>query len=200
MVKKVVIGITGCFGCGKSTVAGMFETLCDVDVIDADSVAKRIFITKARNEIKRIFKTTDTKTISKIVFDSKRRLKILNDLIHPYVREDIISKLEKSKKDTIMIVSPLLIEENKLIKYTDAVIIVKCKKSVQLSRLQNAGYQKKQVNKRIRHQLSFIAKKKQAKKNGIQTFIIDNSKSLKETERQVIGVCGDIERLSHNKF
>jgi len=91
------IGITGGIGAGKSTVCRVFYTL-GIPIYDADSRAKRITTThpQLRQEIIQEFGTEsylptgelNREFLAKTVFNNPDKLQILNQLIHPRVRQD----------------------------------------------------------------------------------------------------------------
>ncbi len=92
------IGLTGGIGCGKSTVARIFEQL-KTPVIDADEIAHQLVTIgqPALAQIQqdfgiRVFKpdgSLDRKKLSEIVFsDPKQKLK-LESIIHPLVYQFI---------------------------------------------------------------------------------------------------------------
>lgn len=190
MAKKLIIGVTGTFGSGKSTVAMILKNIFDADIVDADRIAKHIFATKTKAEIKRIFKTTDKKILAEAVFSNKRLLKILNNIIHPHVRDEISNAINNSKKPFVIVVSPLLVEEMNIIKKLDVIIIVKCRKDIQYKRLEYKGYSREQTLKRMRHQFAFSKKVAAVRKLGLLLFTVNNSGPIEETERQLIKLCG----------
>ena len=89
----MVIGITGNFGVGKSTVAGMFGRL-GARVIDADRIARQIIKPgcPAYKQIINYFGRgilvgfyISRRRLSKIVFSDKKKLKKLNAITHPWI-------------------------------------------------------------------------------------------------------------------
>ena len=88
--KRVILGITGIFGSGKSTVANMFKSF-GAELIDADKIAHRVIrpgngiykkIIKAfgRSILKKN-KTIDRKKIARVVFKDKKLLQKLNRIV-----------------------------------------------------------------------------------------------------------------------
>lgn len=88
-----VIGLTGGIGSGKTTIATYFKT-AGVPVYIADDAAREIMKSKeVLAEIKTIFGSAvfddahlDRKKIAGIVFSHPEKLKILNGIIHPAVK------------------------------------------------------------------------------------------------------------------
>ena len=94
----VVIGLTGGFGSGKSTVAGMLRDL-GARVIDADKVAHQLYQpgTPAFDEVVRAFGREivgekgeiDRKKLGQKVFGNPQALKRLNAILHPRIARRI---------------------------------------------------------------------------------------------------------------
>jgi len=184
----MVIGITGSFGSGKTTVAGMFAALGG-RVIDADGIAHRLMrpggliasriieifgpgITGRGGEIKR-------KVLAGIVFANKKLLRKLNRIVHPAVIAVIRKEIAKSKKKIFILDAPLLIEAG-LEKEVDVLIVVRCSRSKQIQRLlEKRAYAKSEIQKRIKSQMAL------SKKLRLADFIIDNNGSLANTSLQV---------------
>ncbi|MFH0949000.1 MAG: dephospho-CoA kinase [Candidatus Aenigmatarchaeota archaeon] len=181
MNKKLVIGVTGCFGSGKTTVAGIIKKFTDCYVINADGVAKRIMAGKIREDIKSAFGTTDRKKLTKIVFNDKKKLALLGSIVHPHVIGEINKLVKASGKKIVVIDVPLLIESG-MQDMTDRIILVKCKKNVIFSRLRDR-FTKEIAEKIIKSQLPFDKKKKYA------DYVIDNSYSLSETKKKIMKIC-----------
>ena len=74
MLKNAIV-LTGGIGTGKSTVAS-FLKMYGYKIIDADEISKKVFEEK-KEEIKKLFNTTDRKEIRKIVFKDKEKLTLL---------------------------------------------------------------------------------------------------------------------------
>jgi dephospho-CoA kinase len=187
-----VFGITGSFGSGKSTVSGIFSSL-GARVIDADKIVHEI-IKQDRSvyrEIVSLFgeavvdkktKQISRKALGKIVFNNKRLLRKLCDIIHPRVIREIkgkITKNKKSKNSVIIIDAPLLIEAG-LISLVDKLIVVKTKREFQIERIhRRTGLSESEILRRINSQASLKEKIKHA------DYVINNSFSLDTTKRQV---------------
>ena len=178
----VIIGVTGSFGSGKSTVAKMLKRLSNGYLIDADKIARKLVEGKLKNRIVKEFGTNDRKGLAETVFSDKTKLDKLNSIVRPEVKGGISKLLRKYKKRIVIIDAPLLIEAK--IK-TDKIVVVKTKKNKIIKRL-SKKYSKVEVLKRIRSQMAFNRKARYA------DYIVDNSKSLKDTEYQVKKVWGKI--------
>ena len=185
---KFVLGITGCIGCGKSMVAGMFKTK-DCLLIDADCLGHDLISigTGVYRKIIKLFGqgilkpdySIDREKLAKIVFANKASLAKLNRIMHP----ELISKIKRFMRNSdkrIIILDAALIIEAGLIGLVDKLVVVTAKKQQQILRSQKSlGLSKKQVILRMKSQIS------QKVKSRFADFIIDNSSQISKTQKQV---------------
>jgi len=186
MVQKLVIGLTGGFGVGKSSVAQQFKNL-GAEVIDADEIAhsamkKRSLIFDAIIELFEEAlhpggKKMDREKIAEIVFADSKKRKELEAIIHPYVLKKIKEKIEASERRVILVEVPLLFEAG-FETLCDKVVVVTCNATVKMKRLKNKRFTEQEVRARERAQMAEALK---AQKGN---FIIDNSKSIYQTQRE----------------
>lgn len=196
--KTVIIGVTGGFRSGKSTAAGMFERLGAV-VIDADKIAHDIIL-PGKGVYKKIIslfgrdilnknKTIDRKRLGRAVFNNRKKLSLLNSVIHPEVIKRIRETLNKKRScgGVFVIDAPLLIEAG-LLDMIDRLVVVTIKRKIQIKRLKDTGLTRLDVIKRIRSQMPL------SKKRRLADFIIDNNGSLNSTRKEVEKIWKEIER------
>ncbi|MBU1911973.1 MAG: dephospho-CoA kinase [Candidatus Omnitrophica bacterium] len=184
----MIIGITGSFGSGKTTVAKMFAKL-GAYAIDADKIYHSL-IRPGKSCYKKIVRyfgkgilgrtgQIDKQKLGKIVFKDKAKLKTLNRLTHPEVIKEIKKIIKAGKGKVIVIEAPLLIESG-FYKQVDKVILVANDREEQVKRVrEDRGLAAKETFKRIRMQMPF------KKKLAFADFIIDNSGSKLDTLNQV---------------
>lgn len=200
--KKIILGLTGSFGSGKSTVAGMFKHRGAV-VIDADKLAHACICVgkSAYRKIVDFFgrgilspdKTIDRLKLSQIVFNDPDKLKKLNSIVHPEVIGEIKREIKSTKEGLVVLDVPLLIEAG-LGKLVDKIIVVKISRAQQLKRVKGRTLlSEADIIKRIKAQLSLSAKQKQA------DFVIDNCRTIKETEKQVERVWRSLVRILRSR-
>ncbi len=185
---KIVIGLTGSFGSGKSTVSGILAAY-GAKIIDADKIAAScltpgseiygkvisVFGDKAIGKGKEI----DRLALAKIVFNDTKLLRKLNGIVHPEVIRIIKSRMNSKKKGVIVLDAPLLLEAG-LKNAVDKLIVVTINRDTQVKRLlKKTSLKKADILKRIKSQIPLRAKTRLA------DFIIDNSGSMLETKRQV---------------
>ena len=137
-----MVGITGGIGSGKSAVTDHLETL-GITVVDADKVARVVVEpgTSGLAAITEHFGTDvllangglDRTALRKIVFDNHNERKVLEEITHPRIRDEIIRQLSEASSPYVVLSSPLLLESglNTLAVY---VVVVDVPEEVQLKR------------------------------------------------------------------
>jgi len=193
----MIIGITGSFGTGKSTVARMFRDLGAL-VLDADKIAHKLIRpgTPSYSLIVSCFgkgvicedRRISRPKLGKMVFGNKKLLKKLNDILHPVVIKEIKARAGSARSRPIVIDAPLLIEAQ-LTGLVDTLIVVKTSRNTQISR---SGMGSSEALKRIKAQLPLSEKIKMA------DFVIDNEGSLLQTKRQVKDIWKQICRIANS--
>lgn len=186
--KKFILGVTGGFGTGKSTVAKYFKRF-GAKVIDADKISRNLLNpgTEAYRKAVDIFgesilknnKDIDRIKLAGIVFSDNNLLKKLNKLIHPEVKKIIKRKIARASEKIVVLDVPLLFEA-KLENLVDKIIVVKAGRAEQIQRIRNKSlFTKEDIVKRINAQMPLSDKVRLA------DFVIDNSGTLNNTNKQV---------------
>jgi len=189
--KKLVVGLTGTFGSGKSTVAGMFKAL-GAKIVDADSIAHEVINpgTRVYKNIVGIFSRDilgknnriDRCKLAKIVFKNKGSLRRLEKIVHPAIIRDIKAGIKKIKSGIVVLDAPLLIEVG-LADLADKLVVVKINQKEQISRIfKKTGLSRKHILERIKYQMPLKAKL------ALADFIIDNNGTIEKTRMQVKSV------------
>ncbi|OGX12294.1 MAG: dephospho-CoA kinase [Omnitrophica bacterium RIFOXYB12_FULL_50_7] len=187
MKSKIVVGLTGGFGVGKSSVAQRFKNM-GAEVIDADEIA-HVAMKKGSpvfDPIIELFeealhpggKKMDREKIAEIVFADPQKRKELEIIIHPYVYKKIHERIEASDRPVILVEVPLLFEVG-FETLCDKVVVVTCNATVKMKRLKKKKFTEQEVRARERAQMPEALKAQKA------DFIIDNSKSIYQTQREV---------------
>jgi len=189
----LVIGLTGNIASGKTTVAKMFRHL-GAEIIDVDKLGHKLLLPEELTwkkvidsfgkEIMDSHQRINRKRLGQIVFEDSKKLKRLNAIIHPLLIQRVkkeIARLKKEKKWIVIIDAALLIEMSPLFKIVNSLILVKIDKESQMKRLikSNRRLTRDDVINRIKLQVP------QEKKIKLADYVIDNSGTLKKTERQV---------------
>ena len=183
------LGLTGSFGSGKSTVA-RFIRQEGIPVIDADEIAHRV-TRKGSEGLRKIIKEfgeeyltaqgeLDRKRLASVVFSSPQALKKLEAIVHPLVRQEELALLEKYKNEPLVVLCVPLLFEKGMDTYVDKVAVVIVDEEERYRRLnQRYGYTVEQIKERLNAQMPQEEKIRRA------DFVIDNSGSLAETQKQV---------------
>jgi dephospho-CoA kinase len=137
------IGLTGGIGCGKSTVARIFEQL-KTPVIDADEIAHQLVAIgqPALAQIQqdfgtRVFKpdgSLDRKKLSEIVFSDPKQKQKLESILHPLVYQSIQAKITQLNTPYCIICIPLIFETN-MTHLVDRILVVDCSVETQIERV-----------------------------------------------------------------
>jgi dephospho-CoA kinase len=141
-MSDLIIGLTGGIGSGKTTVTNMFAKLA-VDVIDADIIARQVVQPNsiALKAISQHFGNDYIQTDGELnrtllrskIFSNEADKIWLNELLHPLIRDEIISQTKAASSPYCLLVAPLLIE-NELYHLVNRVLVVDVKESTQLER------------------------------------------------------------------
>lgn len=201
-----IIGLTGGIATGKSTVVEMLSRK-GAEIIDADHLAREIvephqpawqeIVSRFGDSVLLPDKRLDRVKLAELVFNDRQKLKILNSIIHPRVGSRILEmtrKIEAVKPEAVIIYDiPLLIEAG-MQDMVDLILLVYAPRVLQLRRLQERdSLSLKQAEQRLAAQLPIDEKKKYAH------WVIDNSGTLAETERQVDRFWTDLESRKANR-
>ncbi|MBI4335788.1 MAG: dephospho-CoA kinase [Candidatus Omnitrophica bacterium] len=202
----IVVGVTGSFGTGKSTVAGYFKKLGAV-VFDADKIAHGSMApgTAVYKKILRRFggcildenDQINRRTLAAVVFGDRKALQKLNSIIHPYVIRKIKSAVARIKKGrpgaTVVLDIPLLIEAG-MLELVDKLIVVKTDRATQIQRCRRGhGLSRDEILARARAQLPLSEKIRSS------DFVIDNSGKKSQTKGEVRKIWQEIQRQTMRK-
>jgi len=183
-----VIGLTGSFGTGKSTVAKILRS-CGALVIDADKISHGL-IKPDGAAYSRVIRLLGKRIVNSqgiinrgklagIVFSDKKSLAEFNKIMHPAVIRRMKQEIKEAKEKIVVLDAPLLIETG-LNKLVDSVVVVKASLANQLKRVQKKrGLSRPEIIARIRAQIPLKEKLRSA------DFVIDNNGTLSNTRKQV---------------
>ena len=164
MKKRLIVGLTGTFGSGKSTVGKILKRLGARKVIDTDQLAHEVFRPKhpLGRRIKALFgmKLLNRKAIAKEVFSSSKKRKKLEGIIHPYVKKRVNSELKTIRRGIVILEVPLLFESG-FDRMCDVTVAVLAGESNIMKR-RRPGFSRDEVRARLRAQFSELAKKRKA--------------------------------------
>ena len=185
----MIVGLTGGIGSGKSSAANFFIEL-GIDVIDADEVSKNIldFNKEAKNEFidsfgKEFLDTNnniDRDLLRSIIFKDEHKKSLLESIVHPLVREEILKFIENSKSIYKIIMVPLIFE-TKSESFYDKIVVLDCEEKIQISRASKR-------DKKSRDNIINIMKTQASReeRNSISDMVIMNNDSLEDLRKEVI--------------
>ncbi|MCD6408662.1 dephospho-CoA kinase [bacterium] len=183
-IKKdiILVGITGIFGSGKTSVASIFKKE-NIPVISCDEIVHQLLeMPQIIEEVKEILgpdvakgNKLDRKKMAQIIFSDKEKKTLLENLIHPLVFKEIEKRILDTgiDKGIIVIEIPLLFE-TKSESYFDKIIVVSASPKVIKERLKGK-FSEEEIEKRWENQLPLSYKEKKA------DFVINNSSTFNQT-------------------
>ncbi len=183
----MLVGLTGGFGCGKTTVLRLFGKL-GAAVLSADDIVHELLNRDdVRDAVAALFGPgvlsdggIDRKKLSERVFSDEGARRSLERLLHPLVLETIRRRSrEASGRDLVMVVEVPLLFETGFDREVDAVVAVRAESGAVRRRLRKKGFSEEDLTKRGAAQIPVEEKASRA------DYVIDNSGPLEDTERQV---------------
>lgn len=181
-----VIGITGSIAVGKSTVTNYLITH-GYTVLDADEISRHALDigNPCYQAAKALFGclnddlTIDRKALGDIVFHDSYKKQQLEDIIHPYVIEELKKGINNCHDELIFLDIPLLFEAH-LESLCDKIGVVYIDEQTQIMRLMNRN---KISSKAARHLISQQISIEEKKHKG--DFVIDNRFILAELYKEI---------------
>ncbi|MEZ8652517.1 MULTISPECIES: dephospho-CoA kinase [Vibrio] len=139
----IIIGLSGGIASGKTTVANLFNEHFNIDIVDADIVAREV-VAVGSDGLKQITDhfgeailledgALNRSKLRELIFSDPTEKQWLNDLLHPMIRNKIDSDLSKVTSPYGLLVAPLLVE-NQMQGMADRVLIVDVPTEVQIER------------------------------------------------------------------
>lgn len=184
----MIIGITGGIASGKSLISKRIESL-GYKVYDCDMISHEIFETeeiqlRLKDEFGISSERVSRKEISEIVFNDEKKMKLLNNIMHPQILDEIDKIIWSTKEDEIIFIDVPLLYELNLIKLFDKVIFVYVNEEKQLERLKKRDrIGTISAKEKIKKQLSVEYKKNIALDN--KHYILENEADVMETYKKL---------------
>jgi len=187
-----LIGLTGGIAAGKSTVAKHWVSLGAIE-IDADVLAREVVAagTRGADQIKSLFGkhlfdsvgNLDRKALGDVVFQNPKKLKELEGIVHPLVRDKAAELLSSLPSDAIVIYTvPLLVEAQVALPF-DVVVSVEAPEAERVRRLVSSrGMSEEQANARIKSQATPLERAARA------DYILNSNQSMQ-------ALLGDADKL-----
>jgi dephospho-CoA kinase len=154
MEKKLIIGLTGGIGSGKSTVAEEFSRL-GAAIVDTDTIAHELTGTKglALPQVKKLFGekaigadgAMDRKRMRDHVFANPEAKRQLEGLLHPMIRDESARRIAAAQGHYVVHVVPLLVESGDYRGRVDRILVVDCPEEQQVARVRERGLSEREV-------------------------------------------------------
>lgn len=174
--KKKIIGLTGTFSSGKTTLAAILSGK-GAKVIDADDIAhwlidndksiKSALVKKFGESILERESINRVK-LREIIFSKDKNIKWLNKITHPLIITEIENAIKSAVNAVIVVDAPLLIETG-FDKNMDMVVVIHSDSAKQIERAAKRGFTEKEAVRIINSQLTASEKIKKA------DFVIENN-------------------------
>lgn len=188
MDRPLRIALTGGIASGKSTVADLFAEH-GIPIIDTDTIARELVQPgkPALDEIRFAFGDDvfdsegrlDRESMREIVFSDPARRKELESILHPRIRDGVVTRSKAADGPYQIIAVPLLVG-SPIQQFMDRVLVVDCDEDTQLSRLLERDAEDEQQARRI-----LAAQASRQDRLAIADDVIANSDDLADTRSQV---------------
>jgi len=197
------VGLTGSIAVGKSFVLGVLAEM-GCRILDADATAREVvapgtlglnsLVDAFGSEILREDGALDRAALGAIVFSNEEKRRLLNSILHPFIiaaQDDQIRRWETEDPGGIAVVDAALMIESGGYRRFDKLIVVHCRRDVQLERLiSRDGLSPQEAEKRIAAQMPQEEKMKYA------NFLIDTSPGFESARTQTETVFRQLQALS----
>ncbi len=185
-----ILGLTGNIASGKTTVGLMLLELGLSTYIDADTVVHELYLPGQAlpARLAEAFGPAvlgadggvDRRALGAIVFDHPERLRQLEAIVHPAVREALLAKVRALPADAIGALDAIKLVESGYAPFCHGLWIVTCPEEIQMQRLtQQRGLSEEEARARIAAQPPIEAKL------PLATAVIHNDGSLDSLRQQV---------------
>lgn len=187
---KLVLGITGGSGSGKSQVCKLLASM-GAEIIDADEIGHRV---TSRGDVLREIEvefgsgvlkpdgTLDRKALGKLVFSSRSALETLNNITHKKIFDEAEKLLSDSRAE-VAVIDAAVLKDTKLRGLCDFVIAVVAPENMRLGRIKERdALSEEDALARIHSQPS------DAQYAHGADFVILNNGNLENLNRRVIEI------------
>ena len=192
-MKKVVIGLTGGIGTGKSTVSQILKEkdfpVIDLDIISHEVIKFPMVMEKIiENFGKEVLEYNNTgnwiisrEKLGRVIFGNREKRLILNSIMHPEILRIMREKiLECKKENKIIFVEIQLLFEVQWEKEFDYILLVSTEKETQIKRiLARDKRSKEEALSIINSQMPLDEKKKRS------DYVIENDGNIQDLEKKV---------------
>ncbi len=193
-----IIGITGGVGAGKTEVLNYLNDKYGATICRADDVSRELekkgtecfdmIVEHFGDEILTEKGDLDREKLASIVFSDPNELRILNRIVHPAVKEEILKRIvnEQRRNTNMFIIEAAVLIEDHYDEICDEIWYVYSEDSMRKNRLQySRGYNTRKIESIFDSQLP----KETYLENSDR--VIDNSGTFLETQQQLDEIMKD---------
>lgn len=194
-MKRILVGITGKSCSGKNYVASILQERGWV-VVDADEVAHRVLNTLS-DRVSELFGpqvikadgTVDRKALGQIVFSDPDRLRELEGLIHPAVKQHIL-QVRKLSDAPVVAINGAVLHRSGIDRLCSAVIFVRSPYRLRVKRARKRdGVTESRFRLRTRNQGDVNPR---TGLKGVRVYVLDNRGNSSKIHRQIDRICDSI--------
>ena len=200
-MKNIVLGLTGQTGAGKSTLCRYLQQK-GCTVIDADQVARNVvekgsaciadIVLEFGVEYLTMDGNLNRRKLGESVFTDKAKLKKLNDIMFPYIINNIKEKIAEAKEasEGIIILDAPTLFESGCDKFCDKVISVIASQDVRCPRfIERDGLSEEEAMHRItaQHSDSFYTER--------SWMVLQNNSDVDDLKQQADHMLSELEQL-----
>lgn len=196
----LIVALTGGIGSGKSVVADEFARL-GVPIIDTDVIARQLVVAgmPAHAEIVTLFGEAileadgelNRRKLRQLVFDAPEKRIQLEQILHPRIREEVRSQIDRLQADYCIVVIPLLSEKGRY-SFIHRILLVDAPQEKQIQRTM-------QRDRQSREQVEAILASQSSREQrlALADDILDNSGEVAELKQQVRQLHQQYQSLAH---
>lgn len=201
MNEKIIIGLTGNIGAGKTTVLNMLRRH-GAEIIDADAVAHKVMLPGGRayrsivadfgKDVLGSGQAVDRRKLGQLVFTNPEKLAHLEQILHPIVIDEVEHMIDASHAQVVVVEAIKLLEAGMASALCDQIWVVTSPVEQQIERLMTSRNMSRQEA-----EARMMMQSPQAYKVRHADRVIDNSGSLADLERQVDAAWQSLHLLQH---
>ena len=193
-MKRLVVGLAGGVGSGKSTVAAIFIKQ-GARGIDADLLGHRVLeLPAVRAGLVRDWGTgilrdgrVDRAALARLAFRSRKTVARLNRRVHPEILREIRRQIARARGWVVL--DAALLFETGADALCDKIVFVSAPRALRARRVRSRGWGPEELRRRERFQFPVVYKKKKA------DYVIDNAGPTSRTKEQTRKICDELRRL-----
>jgi dephospho-CoA kinase len=168
---NLIVGVLGIAGSGKSTLSDVFQEK-GFNIISLDEIGHRI-LDEEKDRVTYFFgddilseNKIDRKKLGNLVFSSENKLTLLNNIVHPKIKDRAISSISRDKN---YIIEGALIVQIGLFEYLTHSIWIDIKEDIAINRLIKRGIKRQKALNIIKAQQFLYLDKEKC------DYILDNN-------------------------